>query len=136
MKRLSRCYMQIHRIFWDRYRNKRVVYKSPYKNLSVNSKWLYITLKEIENGFTGSKNNEDQVLWEGVRNSKDWFYHSLESVAEQAGMSVSSVKRSKKELTEVGLISTCRVFFVDQYGRKNPRWITGFYLHDGMNVDP
>ena len=36
----------------------------PYHKLSVNAKWLYVTLKECEHRYTGKNNDADTVLFE------------------------------------------------------------------------
>lgn len=81
MKYQTRNYMQL----------PRVLHTDDYKHLSINAKWLYITLKELEQRYCG--------------HGKDTFIRSNSKLAEDAGMSLPTLKRAKAELEATDLIS-------------------------------
>lgn len=136
-------FYQSPRIFWpsrieSKYDNVKHVniYKATYGEndkyikyhaLSVNAKWLYQTLKECEHRFTGAKNDSTQVIFEGVENTKNWFYAGTDKLVFMSGMSKSSVRRARKELIDVGLVRTCNVFFVRD-GKKTSRHTYGYFI--------
>lgn len=65
----------------------------PYKSgTSPQAKLLFVTLCELEARFT--------------RNGVDWFFFTDEELAEIKGDSISTIKKYKRELKNVGLIST------------------------------
>ena len=133
MKELTRNFDRMPRLFWLKRRKDGKFYKKGYgHSLSVNAKWVFMTLKELENSFTGKENNEETLFWEGVRNTKDWFYCSNEDLALECNLSVSTVKRAKIELEASKLISTCRVYKVKPDGTKSQHWLCGYYIHDGL----
>lgn len=70
-----------------------VIDREPYKSgASPQAKLLFVTLCEIESRFT--------------RNGTDWFFFSDEELAEIKGESISTIKKYKRELKNIGLIST------------------------------
>lgn len=132
-------YFQFPRIFWLRTEkgNARGEFTlcGHGHGLSVNAKWLFVTLKELENAFTGRENSIERIIYEGVKDPKNWFHYDNVRLAEQAGMSVSAVKRAKKELVKSGLITTCKVYFVDEYGRKSLHYTSGYVIHDVWEME-
>jgi hypothetical protein len=82
-----------------KYRNEyflqfpRKVFKEPaFNELSVNSKWLFTCLIELEHRFTGEH--------------EDIFYHSDQALSEMSGIPLRTCKRCKVELRSSGLIKT------------------------------
>lgn len=135
-------YYQAPRIFWPRSvvkfydKIKHINIYSPkyaddkylkFHALSVNAKWLYQTLKEMEHRYTGIKNNTYTVIFEGVANTKNWFYAGTDKITYMAGMSKSSVRRARKELVNAGLIKMCIVSFLRD-GKKTNRHTYGYYV--------
>lgn len=96
-----------------------------YHGLSVNAKWLYQTLKELEHRYTGSHNN---AVFEDVDDDTGWFYAGIDYLSYMSGLSESSVRRAKSELARVGLIRNCRVRLIDSNGNPTKVWVTGYYL--------
>lgn len=68
-------YLQLTRYLWN----------DEYKGLSVNAKWLFICLKELEHRYCNEHN-------------KTYFFCSDKDLCDITGMSINTVKRAKKEL--------------------------------------
>jgi hypothetical protein len=94
---------------------KRELWHEDYENLSVNAKWLYVTLNELEHRYTGEK--------------CDFFFRSNEDLAKDVGMSLGTLKRSKKELLETDLIQHWLMHFVDkETGKKSKKKISAYRI--------
>ena len=78
----------------------RHLFADKYKTLSINAKWLYVVLNELEQRYTG--------------NDKDWFFRTDAELAEDAGMSEKTLKRAKAELKETGLIKVSLAHWIDK----------------------
>lgn len=86
-----------------------------FKSLSVNAKWLYVVLCELEHRFTGQK--------------ETFFFRSNEDLAEDTGLSLSSVKRAKKELEP--FIKMWQMHWKDkESGKLSKKKITAFRIHE------
>lgn len=96
MKHGNTYFLQLSRLIFN---------DEPYKSLSINAKWLYIVLNELEQRFTSD-------------GEKDWFYRSNEDLAADAGMSLPTLKRAKAELLKTDLVESWRTHFV--YNRDTP----------------
>lgn len=95
----------------------RYLWKEPYKNMSINAKWLYATLKEVEHRFTNKEQN--------------WFFVTDSELSELSGLSLSSVKRAKVKLKEIGLIKCGYMHWVDnKTGKKSEKKITSYTMID------
>lgn len=93
----------------------RHLFADKYKNLSINAKWLYVVLNELEQRYTGEK--------------KDWFFRSDAELAADAGMSEKTLKRAKAELKETGLIEITIAHWVDkETGKKSRKKITAYKI--------
>lgn len=79
----------------------RTLFTDKYKNLSINAKWLYVVLNELEQRFTGKKEN--------------FFTRTNDQLCEDTGMSLSTLKRAKAELIETDLVETwkCHTIYGD-----------------------
>ena len=139
-------YCEVPRMFWpvsytkrfDETKKKNIYtednddkYKKMYE-LSVYAKWTYITLKELEHRYTGVKNNGETVYYEGVENSKNWFYCGMDKLTFMTGVSESSTRKAVAELRNAGLIMTCTVWFIKN-GRRTGRSCTGYYVFGEEN---
>lgn len=82
MKYKNEYYMQITR---------RIVNDDACKTLSINAKWLYIVLKELEQRFCAG-------------NKRNVFTRSDPQLAEDTGMSLATLKRAKAELAKTELV--------------------------------
>lgn len=71
----------------------RDIFDDKYSGLSIGAKWLYVVLKENEHKFTS-----------GEEGKTDWFYRSDKDLANDAGMSLSTLKRHKAELKKTDLV--------------------------------
>lgn len=91
----------------------RAIFENKYKSLSVNAKWLYCVLNELEHRYS--------------RESDGLFYRTNEELAEDAGMSLATLKRAKKELAESGLVEICKVHFVTG-GVRSKKKVTGYRI--------
>ena len=93
----------------------RHLFADKYKNMSINAKWLYVVLNELEQRFTGK--------------DKDWFFRTDEELAKDAGMSEKTLKRAKSELRESGLVEITLAHFVDkQTGEKSKKKVTAYKI--------
>ena len=128
-KNLTGNYNRIPRIFWNRYKNGKLVYESPYINLSTKAKWLYITLKDYENAFTGFERDLYREHIPQKYHNEDWFYVDDKTLAKQANIRMTSFKEAKKELQASGLIEC----FLIPRNIKNPKengyHVTGYVLY-------
>lgn len=87
-----------------------------FQNLSTNSKWVYVCLNELEHRFTGKK--------------EDFFFHRDKDIAEFSGVSVSTVKRSKAQLTKFGMIQTWQMHWIDKVTqRKSEKHVTAYRIN-------
>lgn len=64
--------------------SRKVFNDERYNNLSINAKWLYVVLNELEHKYTGDK--------------EDFFWRSNEDLAKDCGYSLPTLKRAKREL--------------------------------------
>lgn len=86
-----------------------------FKGLSVNARWLYVVLSELEHRFTNKKDN--------------FFFRSNEELVNDAGMSLPTLKRAKKELKESGLVTIRQMHWVDKKTKKkSEKHITAFIM--------
>ena len=81
MKYNNTYYLQLSRLLFN---------EEPYKSLSINAKWLYVTLKELEQRYTNGDTN--------------WLYRTNEELAADMGVSVRTLIRAKAELAETDLV--------------------------------
>ena len=134
-KDLQSNYMKFPRLFWlkrDSDTGKYYAQQKGYK-LSVNAKWLFVTLKELENAYTNRKNQSNyRIYFEGMDNVKKYFYQSNEDLAEESGLSVSSVKRAKQELVRSGLLEIRKAHFINQYDERSTFAISVYIIHDDV----
>ena len=93
----------------------RHLFADKYKDMSINAKWLYVVLNELEQRFTGK--------------DKDWFFRTDEELAKDAGMSEKTLKRAKSEFRESGLVEITLAHFVDkQTGEKSKKKVTAYKI--------
>ena len=76
--------------------------EEPYKNLSVNAKWMYVMLKHLSDKYAGK--------------NRDFFYRSNAELAEDCGFSERTVVTAKAELIAAGLIKLGKVHFIYNSG--------------------
>lgn len=77
----------------------RSIFTEKYKTLSLNAKWLFVVLNELEQRYTG--------------NEKNYFFRSNEELAKDCGFSLAGLKRAKAELLKTDLVQTWQSHFVD-----------------------
>lgn len=93
----------------------RHLFADKYKSLSINAKWLYVVLNELEQRYSGKDAN--------------WFYRTDEQLAQDAGMSIKTLKRAKAELKESGLVEVSFMHWVDkETGKKSKKKITAYTI--------
>lgn len=78
----------------------REIFTEKYKDLSVNAKWLFVVLNELEQRYTGE--------------NEDFFFRSNIDLANDCEFSLSTLKRAKAELVKTDLIQTWQAHFIDQ----------------------
>lgn len=108
----------------SKYNNKhfiqlsRDIFDDKYNGLSIGAKWLYVVLNENEHKFTSGKEGEI-----------DWFYRSDQELANDAGMSITTLKNHKKELKETDLIKVMYMKFRDpETGKRSEKRITAYKI--------
>lgn len=92
----------------------RKLFNDTYSNLSINAKWLYVVLVELEHKFTGKK--------------EDFFFRSNEDLAKDSGMSLPTLKRAKKELMQTNLIEIWQTHYIYQNKKKSEKHITAYRI--------
>lgn len=83
----------------------RKIFTDDYKDLSMNAKWLFVILNELEQRFTN-----DNV---------DFFTRTDEQLANDCKVSLKTLKRAKAELKKTNLIKTGVCFFTGKDGKKS-----------------
>lgn len=93
----------------------RELWTEKYKDLSVNAKWLFVTLNECEQRF---ENQE-----------KHFFYRTDEDLAKDCGFSLPTLKRAKKELSQTDLVKIWRSPFLDlTTGKRSEKHVTCYRI--------
>lgn len=93
----------------------RKLFTEEYKNLSKNAKWLFVVLNELEQRYTGEK--------------EDFFFRSNEDLANDCHMSLPTLKRAKKELLSTELIQSWQIHFVNKdTGKKSEKRTTAYRI--------
>ena len=93
----------------------RKLFTDEYSNLSINAKWLFVVLNELEHRFTGKKEN--------------FFTRSDAQLAEDTGFSITTLKRAKSELKKTDLIQTWKCHFINtDTGKKSKLYYTAYRI--------
>lgn len=93
----------------------RHLFTDKYKCLSQNAKWLFVVLNELEQRYTGK--------------NEDFFTRSDAQLADDAGMSLSTLKRAKSELVKTDLVQTWKCHFVyKDSGKKSEQYYTTYRI--------
>lgn len=92
----------------------RELFTDDYKDLSINAKWLFVVLNELEQRFTGT--------------NKTTFTRSNQQLCEDTGMSLSTLKRAKAELIETDLIQIKIVPIVGKNNKKSSLHYTEYKI--------
>lgn len=88
-----------------------------FQALSMNAKWLYVVLNELEHRFTGEK--------------EDFFFRSNEDLTGDTGMSLPTLKRAKAELKDNNIVEMWQTHFIDpKTKRKSEKHITAFRIKE------
>lgn len=91
----------------------RELFSDKYSGLSVNAKWLFVVLNELEQKYTGQ--------------NEDFFFRTNEDLAVDCGMSLATLKRAKKELLATDLVQSWKGHCVDSAtGKRTEKQFT-FY---------
>ena len=75
----------------------RKIFDERHSQLSLNAKWLFVVLNELEQRYTGDK--------------EDFFFRSNDDLAKDSGMSLPTMKRAKAELVKTDLIQYWHMHF-------------------------
>ena len=93
----------------------RKLFSDRYKELSINAKWLYTVLVELEHRFTGEE--------------EDFFFRSNEDLSEDTGMSLPTLKRAKEELRQTDLIEIWQTHWVSkETSKRSKKHITAYRI--------
>ena len=94
----------------------RNLFTDEHKRLSINAKWLYVVLVELEHRFTGK--------------DRDHFVRSNDGLASDAGMSLPTLKKAKAELLGVDLVESWQTHYIldKKTGRLSEKHITAYRI--------
>lgn len=92
----------------------RELFTDDYKDLSINAKWLFVVLNELEQRFTGKK--------------EDFFTRSNQQLCKDTGMSLATLKRAKAELIKTDLIETWKCHFLYENNKKSTLYYTAYKI--------
>ena len=93
--------------------SREIFQNEKFQKLSINAKWLYVILCELEHKYTGPKVN--------------FFYRSNEDLAGDSGMSLPTLKRAKTELK--GLVQMWQMHWKDEEtGKLSKRHVTAYRM--------
>jgi len=81
---------------------RHLVNDEKYIKLSINAKWLFVVLNELEQRYTGK--------------NKNFFFRSNEDLAVDMGVSVRTLIRAKNELIKTDLIHSWQAHFITNEG--------------------
>lgn len=95
MKHGNVYYLELSRELFNKY---------TYEQLPVYSRWIFVVLNELEQRFTGYK--------------EDYFFRSDENLAKDCGLSTATIKRYKKPLITHGLIQHWNMHYTDRETNK------------------
>lgn len=105
MKHQNTFFLQLTRELWQ----------EPFSDLSVSAKWLFVTLNELEQRFTGK--------------DEDFFFSTNEDLSMYSGLHVNTIKKLKRELKEKGLIDYWQGHFVVKAtGKKSEKHVTMYRI--------
>lgn len=93
----------------------RKLWESPYKELSINAKWLYCTLKELEQRYCG-------------RNGRNFFIRSNEELCIDSGLGITTLKKAKTELAKSKLIIIGKAHWKQENGKLSEKHITSYTI--------
>ena len=85
----------------------REIFTEKYKDLSNGAKWLFVVLNELEQRFTGK--------------DCDFFYRTDAELADDANISLATLKRYKAELRNSGLVQMWNGHFKFPDGKKSEK---------------
>lgn len=93
----------------------RKLFTDEYKGLSIRAKWLFVVLNELEQRYTGER--------------EDFFFRSNEDLATDADMSLPTLKRAKKELIDTNLVKSWQIHFVNkETGKRSEKKVSAYRI--------
>lgn len=105
MKYENGFYMQLTRKLWA----------EEYESLSYQACWIYTTLKELEQRYTGV--------------NEDFFFRSNEDLAKDCKMKLTNMKKYRDELLKTNLVHSWTGHFVDKKtGKKSEKKVTYYRI--------
>lgn len=90
-----------------------LIFTDPYKDLSINAKWLFVVLNELEQRYTSAES--------------DYFFRSNEEFANDCGFSLTVLKRAKAELLKTDLIESYRDHLINAKTGKQSEIRVNYY---------
>lgn len=102
-------YIQLTRKLWT----------DEYKNLSIQAKWLYCTLKEVEQRYCGNGGNRS-----------NYFFRTDKQLSEDSGLPLRTLKRAKAELLATDLLSIKQGHWINPDGKQSEKHITSYTLSE------
>ena len=92
----------------------RELFTDKYRDISHGAKWLFVVLNDLEQRYTD--------------NDVDYFFRTDAELADDAGLSLSTVKRYKAELKRSGLVEIWTTHLIGQRGIRTERQRTCYRL--------
>ena len=82
----------------------REIFADKHKRLSQNAKWLFVVMNELEQRFTGER--------------EDFFFRSNDDLARDCNWSLPTLKKAKRELLATDLVQSFYIHFENRETRK------------------
>ena len=93
----------------------RELFTEEHKELHMYAKWIFVVLNELEQRYTGKK--------------EDFFFRSDEDLANDCGISSKTIQRYKKQLIKMGFIQHWNTHFIDKKtGRKSEKKVSAYRI--------
>ena len=98
-------YLELTRKLWEK----------PYSDLSINAKWLYCTLKELEQRYCGTS-------------ERNYFIRSNEELCKDSGIGITTLKKAKAELAKSKLVIMGTAHWKLENGKLSEKRITTYTI--------
>lgn len=91
----------------------RSIFEHP--ELSINAKWLYCVLSELEHRFTGY--------------NPGWFFRRDQDLTKDAGLSRDTLTKARHELIKAELIDLKKMKYISPTGKKSTFSVNAYVVH-------
>lgn len=89
--------------------------KHTYEELPMYSRWIFTVMNELEQRYTGKKEN--------------FFFRSDEDLANDCNLSVATIKRYKKQLIDLEYIQHWNMHYINtETGKKSEKKVSAYRI--------